>query len=183
MTDSQGHRVTEAARIPSRRRSGAVLGVVLALAVAAGCSGSSGSSSGSSDKAANKLAPSAAAAARGPARPGAAAGRTAPPSTRLQQRDIVRTATVELHTRDVNHAADTIVALADPAGGRVDGDGQTHRLLAARHRRRRACRRDLRRILAAAPAGRRGRTQSRILVVTSAMEASSSPGSFGPSGS
>jgi hypothetical protein len=40
----------------------------------------------------------------------------------LQQRDIVRTATVRLRTRDVNSAADTIVALADPAGGRVDGD-------------------------------------------------------------
>lgn len=126
MTDSQGHRVTEAARIPSRRRSGALLGVVLALAVAAGCSGSSHNSSGSSDKAANKLAPSAAAAARGPAQQGAAAGRTATPSTPLQQRDIVRTATVELHTRDVNHAADTIVALADPAGGRVDGDDRAH---------------------------------------------------------
>jgi hypothetical protein len=39
----------------------------------------------------------------------------------------VRTATVALQTPNVDRAADAIVALADPAGGRVDGDDRSSR--------------------------------------------------------
>lgn len=123
MTDSSVHRMTAATRIRSRRRAGALLGVLVALGLVAGCTGSSGrSSNGSATGGGNAKA---AAGATAPARQPAAPSGAATSNTPLQQRDIVRTATVELRTRDVDHAADAIVALADPAGGRVDGDDRT----------------------------------------------------------
>ncbi len=111
--------VATAARI---RIAGAITLVALIIA---GCSANRSSNS---DAAIGKPR---AAAAGSAARPGAPGGASAAPqasggaaktSTPLQQRDIVRTATVTLHTRNVDRAADSIAALAEPVGGRVDGD-------------------------------------------------------------
>jgi hypothetical protein len=98
----------------ARVRAG-VAAALLGLAVA-GCSASPSSRS---DASVTKPRAAAGGSARQPAAPQASSGTA---STPLQQRDIVRTATVTLHTSDVDRTADTIAALADPVGGRVDGD-------------------------------------------------------------
>lgn len=114
-------------RIRSRRRAATLLGVLVTVAVVAGCTGSSTNAAGSSGTGggAAQAAHAGTAPARAAAPQQATPGGSAAPTTPLQQRDIVRTATVELRTRNVDHAADTIVALAGPAGGRVDGDDRT----------------------------------------------------------
>ena len=111
------------ARVRTCRRAAALLGVLLTFTLVAACTGSSSgnASGGGAQHDAAAAAPRAAGPA-GKSAPQPATDGTAKSSTSLQQRDIVRTATVKLRTRDVNRAADTIVALADPAGGRVDGD-------------------------------------------------------------
>lgn len=109
--------LTAAARVRARRHTAALLGLLVTLVVLAGCTGSS--SSGNGDQAAaNRAAAPAPKAQSGGGQ--SAEGKVA--SSSLQQRDIVRTATVKLRARDVDRAADTIVGLAEPAGGRVDGD-------------------------------------------------------------
>ena len=42
----------------------------------------------------------------------------------MQQRDVVRTATLDLQVKDVDHAADEIVHIAQAASGRIDGDNR-----------------------------------------------------------
>lgn len=99
-------------KFPARIR---VVGAIAFLAlIVAGCS------SGASDVSTQPRTDAAGAAAA-PAAPRAPDG-AAKASTPLQQRDIVRTATVTLHTRNVDRTADAVSELADPVGGRVDGD-------------------------------------------------------------
>lgn len=101
-------------------RSAPVLGILLIAVIVAGCSGSSHSArSNSGDRAASAL--------PAPNHGGAQDSLAAKSNPPLQQRDIVRTATVKLRTRDVDDAANSIVALAEPAGGRVDGDDRATR--------------------------------------------------------
>ncbi len=96
------------------------VGALLIAGVAlAGCTGSAGKSS--SDVAAGQSARPAAGAPAESAQAGSAKSAASAP---LQQRDIVRTATVELQTKQVDHAADLVVRIADTAGGRIDGDNR-----------------------------------------------------------
>jgi hypothetical protein len=101
---------------------------VLAVPALASCSGS-GNGSGSSAAAGYNA--DAKAAAGAVAQAGSAAGSAAAPDkaaaaqqTPLQQRDIVRTATVNVTVHDVDQAADKAVAATIAAGGRADGDNR-----------------------------------------------------------
>ncbi len=96
----------------ARRRTALGTGmVVLLVTVAAGCTGSSGSQAES-------------VAGSGSGRsPGAAtAPKTLPAAGTVQTRDVVRTATLQLRTADVDRAADSVVQLANGDRGRVDRD-------------------------------------------------------------
>ncbi|HVX43608.1 MAG TPA: DUF4349 domain-containing protein [Mycobacteriales bacterium] len=101
-------------------RAAPFFGILLIAVIVGGCSGGGKSSNASlgagsgGDRAAAVPAPN-----HGEAQD---AANSTPP---LQQRDIIRTATVKLRTRNVDDAANSIVALAEPAGGRVDGDDRS----------------------------------------------------------
>lgn len=101
-------------RSPARRRTAVRLGLAAVLVtVAAGCTGTSATSSQSAAGGASGRAPNTAT--------------TAPKSIReaagtLASRDVVRTATLDLRTADVDRAANALVRLASGNQGRVDRD-------------------------------------------------------------
>ena len=103
-------------RSPARPRSAVGLGLAaVLLIVAAGCTGSTETSGSASGGAADR-APNAAAAAPKAVRPASGA---------LQSRDVVRTATLDMRTADVDRAANAVVRLGSKNQGRVDLDQRT----------------------------------------------------------
>jgi hypothetical protein len=111
-------------RGPTRRKAAIVLTVTLAGLLLVGCTSPKTTSSGGSAA----VGATGKSAATGGARIGAPAA--APPggtkaATPLQQRDIVRTATVAVSVADVDRAADALVAQVNRSAGRVDGDRRT----------------------------------------------------------
>lgn len=103
-------------RSPASPRAVVRLGVAaVLLIVAAGCTGSTETSGSASGGAADR-APNAA----------AAAPKTVPQASgSLQSRDVVRTATLDMRTADVDRAADAVVRLGSANQGRVDLDQRT----------------------------------------------------------
>jgi hypothetical protein len=102
-----------------RLRSPLPVLVVLAALLLTGCSGGGG---GRSNGAASGLTSTAGGKADSAAA-GAPAGGAAPAQrTALQQRQIIRTATLELTVPDVDRAAQAAVAAVTAAGGRADAD-------------------------------------------------------------
>ncbi|MGI8665624.1 MAG: DUF4349 domain-containing protein [Jatrophihabitans sp.] len=97
---------------------------LLAPLAVVGCGGSGSKSSDSATlrSADSAAGPPAAAVGGKAAASGAAAGN---PQTPLQQRDIVRTATLDVTVRNVDRAADSAVASTVAFGGRADGDDRT----------------------------------------------------------
>ncbi|MGI8868313.1 MAG: DUF4349 domain-containing protein [Mycobacteriales bacterium] len=118
-------------RTPRPHRRSRILIAVLAAALLAVAGCSSRSSKASNSPGGNRAVGAAAGAA--PKASGRSHASSAPDSaggaltakTPLQQRDIIRTATVSLRTTAVDRSANTIVGLAEPAGGRVDGDDRS----------------------------------------------------------
>jgi uncharacterized protein DUF4349 len=101
-------------------RAAPLFGILLIAVIVGGCSG--GSSTHDASLAAHGGAGSGGERAAAPAPDHGEGQYAANSKTPLQQRDIIRTATVKLRARNVDNAANTIVELAEPAGGRVDGD-------------------------------------------------------------
>jgi hypothetical protein len=114
----------------SKKRMGLVVLFVVAVASLVGCTGStttkssSGVSSGvsSGDSAAGSEQSAGKAAA-----PPAGAKLAGNPQTPLQQRDIVRTAALNIEVADVDVAAELVLSRAGKVGGRVDGDNRRSR--------------------------------------------------------
>lgn len=103
-------------RSPAWPRTAVGTGLAVALLiVAAGCTGSTETSGSASGGAADR-APSAATAAPKTVQPA---------SGSLQSRDVVRTATLDMRTDDVDRAANTVLRLASKNQGRVDRDQRT----------------------------------------------------------
>lgn len=99
-----------------------VLGLLPVLLLA-GCSGGGGRSNGSAVTGGSVNAPAAGGA--NSAADGKADAVGAPARTPLQQRDIVRTATLTLTVPDVDQAAQAALAATTAAGGRVDTDDRS----------------------------------------------------------
>lgn len=111
---------------PTQRRAWVLAALLTAAIAMGGCSShSSSTSSGAARTGAgsNSTTGSQAKAAAG-AGIVAGADTVTSPKTQVpvQQRDIVRTATISLQAVDVDRAADLIGARATSAGGRIDGD-------------------------------------------------------------
>lgn len=133
-------------RMSGRVRVGVCLAGVTALLALAGCSGSTkhDSSSASSLRLPAKAAAGAGSAASANANEpvtdnalssAGTAGGLGPakaPSTPLQQRDVVYTATLSVQVHDVDRSADAITAAAEKYGGRVDGDNRSATATGAR---------------------------------------------------
>jgi hypothetical protein len=114
-----------------RRFVASVLGLIALLAVLAACSGGGEKSSGSTagggmGGVAREPAPDVAATnAAAAAASGGPAGKAVDATASGTDRSIVRTAQMAVRVKDVDAAANRVVALADQAGERVDGDQRT----------------------------------------------------------
>lgn len=97
----------------------------LTVPVLAGCTGSGSSSSASSNSYSAATADAAAAQASSAAGAAAPDKAASAQQATLQQRDIVRTATVNVTVREVDQAADRAIAASIAAGGRTDGDNRS----------------------------------------------------------
>lgn len=119
---------------PSRRRALVLAALLTAVVAVGGCSSHSSStgssaargSTGSSNAASSDAGSSNAGSSNAGLQAGAVAVPEAVTSPKsqvpVQQRDIVRTATLSLQATDVDRAANLIGAQATAAGGRIDGD-------------------------------------------------------------
>jgi hypothetical protein len=107
----------------SSKRVGLVVLLVVAAASVVGCTGSSKSNS-SSGLSTGDSATSGERSGGKVAAPAAGAKPAGNPQTPLQQRDIVRTAALNVEVADVDVAAELVLSLAGKVGGRVDGDNR-----------------------------------------------------------
>ncbi|MEO6700650.1 MAG: DUF4349 domain-containing protein [Jatrophihabitantaceae bacterium] len=109
-------------RPPTSSRSVRWWALALATLALAGCGGAASKSSSSNAGSGAIAGLPAGDSAKLPAAAPAAAGGPAASQTPLQQRDIVRTATLDVTVGNVDRAAASALAATAAAGGRVDGD-------------------------------------------------------------
>ena len=113
--------------MPRMPRSRSLLLIVLGLLpmlLLAGCSGGGGGRSNGSAATGGSV-NATAGGTLGSGADGKAQSGAVPASTPLQQRDIIRTATLTMTAPDVDRAADAAVADTKAAGGRVDNDDRS----------------------------------------------------------